>query len=66
VILRLPDILRVHPREERVNDQLTRVRDTDPFLTHSAAFLKGDNKRVVGSGGDPWEADPRSTDWRAD
>ena len=32
----------------------------------SAAFLKGDNKRVVGSGGDPWEGVPRSTDWRAD
>jgi hypothetical protein len=32
----------------------------------SAAFLKDDNKRVVGSGGDPWEAAPRSMDWLVD
>ncbi len=32
----------------------------------NAAFVKCGNKRVGGSGGDPWEADPRPRVWLAD
>jgi len=34
-------------------------------IATSAAFVKCDNKRVGGNGGDPWEADPRSRIWPA-
>ncbi len=33
-----------------------------PSRKASAAFLKGDKKRVDDSGGDPWQVDPRSRD----